>query len=99
VFLLGVLTKSRGNDNANVLAMLVGIFAVLILGKVKIPAFSLVALLNLQLVPADWNFGAMMPAWWPAISWPYYVFIGSSVTFLLGILFPRKPMHEIPQDR
>ena len=91
IFLLGVLTKTRGNDVANVLAMLAGIAAVLVLGKVKIPAIDLIALLNWQLIPAEWNFGILMPTWWPAISWPYYVFIGSTVTFLLGVLFKSRP--------
>jgi Na+/proline symporter len=90
IFLLGVLTKSRGNDVANVFSMLLGIAAVLILGKVKIPAIDPLALLTFQLTPAEWNFGFFMPAWWPAISWPYYVFIGSMVTFLLGILFKSR---------
>ena len=90
IFLLGVLTKSRGNDIANVFSMLLGIAAVLILGKVKIPAIDPLALLTFQLTPAEWNFGFFMPAWWPAISWPYYVFIGSTVTFLLGILFKSR---------
>jgi Na+/proline symporter len=90
IFLLGVLTKSRGNDVANVFSMLIGIAAVLVLGKVKIPAIDLLALLTFQLTPAEWNFGFFMPAWWPAISWPYYVFIGSMVTFLLGILFKSR---------
>jgi hypothetical protein len=31
-----------------------------------------------------------MPAWWPAIAWPYYVFIGSTVTLALGLLFKSK---------
>ena len=87
IFLLGVLTKSRGNDVANVFSMLFGIAAVLILGKVKIPAIDLLALLKFELIPAEWNFGLFMPTWWPAISWPYYVFIGSTVTFALGVLF------------
>ena len=87
VFLLGVLTKSRGNDLFNVFAMLAGVGAVLILGKVKIPAISFAALLHFQLQPADWNFGLIMPDWWPAISWPYFVFIGCGTTFLLGVLF------------
>jgi hypothetical protein len=34
------------------------------------------------------RFGILLPAWWPAIAWPYFVFIGSAVTFLLGVLFP-----------
>jgi Na+/proline symporter len=90
IFLLGVLTKSRGNDVANVFSMFIGIAAVLVLGKVKIPAIDPLALLTFQLIPAEWNFGFFMPAWWPAISWPYYVFIGSTVTFVLGILFKSR---------
>jgi len=90
IFLLGVLTKSRGNDATNVIAMLFGIAAVLILGKVKIPAIDPTALLRFELVPAEWNFGILMPEWWPAIAWPYYVFIGSTVTLTLGLLFKTK---------
>ncbi len=90
VFLLGVLTHTRGHDYANVVSMLIGIISVLVLCKIKIPAFDLGALLRLQLQPAVWNFGWFMPDWWPAISWPYYVFIGCSVTFSLAILFPTK---------
>jgi hypothetical protein len=70
--------------------MLIGIAAVLILGKVKIPAIDLLALLKFQLIPAEWNFGLFMPTWWPAISWPYYVFIGSTITFMLGVLFKSR---------
>lgn len=88
VFLLGVLTKRRGHDIANVFAMLTGVAAVLILGKVKLPAIDLGALFTGQIQPADWNFGAVMPDWWPAIAWPYYVFIGCVVTFCLALLFP-----------
>lgn len=90
IFLLGVLTKSRGNDVTNVVSMLIGIAAVLVLGKVKIPALNPAALLHFELVPMEWNFGAFMPAWWPAIAWPYYVFIGSTFTFLLGALFATR---------
>lgn len=90
VFLLGVLTEKRGHDVMNVVSMLAGIAAVLVLGKVKIPAIDLGALLHLQIQPAEWNFGAYMPTWWPAISWPYYVFIGATVTFVLSVLFPTK---------
>ena len=70
--------------------MLFGIAAVLVLGKVKIPAIDPLTLLKFQLIPAEWNFGLFMPTWWPAISWPYYVFIGSMVTFMLGVLFKSR---------
>lgn len=99
VFLLGVLTDNRGNDKVNVVAMLTGIVAVLLLGKVKIPAVDLIALLHFNLKPAEWNFGCFMPEWWPAISWPYFVFIGSTTTFLLGILFSTnsKTSEKLPE--
>jgi Na+/proline symporter len=87
VFLLGMLTENRGSDRANVAAMLAGIVAVLVLCKVKIPAFDLGALLRGQLVPQEWSFGAVLPAWWPAISWPYYVLIGTAATVAVAILF------------
>jgi hypothetical protein len=44
-------------------------------------------LLRFEVVPAEWSFGAIMPGWWPAIAWPYFVFIGSATTFLIGVLF------------
>lgn len=88
VFLLGVLWPDRGNDRANVVAMSFGIVAVLVLCKVKIPAFA-VSFQPFGVVPATWNFGGFLPEAWPAIAWPYFVFIGSTVTFLLAACFPR----------
>lgn len=94
VFLLGMLTNTRGHDRANVVSMIIGIFAVLILCKVKIPAFEILPLLTGKLVPMDWNFGAIMPEWWPAISWPYFVLIGTTFTFLTAVLF-RTPVNRL----
>jgi Na+/proline symporter len=88
VFLLGVLTTGRGNDRANVFAMALGIVAVLVLCRVEIPAFEIGALLKGRLVSQNWSFGAFLPAWWPAIAWPYYVLIGTLATFGAAALFP-----------
>src|SRR6516162_2333412 len=41
VFLLGMLTKRRGRDETNVLAMMLGVAAVLVFCKVRLPAISL----------------------------------------------------------
>jgi Na+/proline symporter len=87
VFLLGMLTETRGSDRANVAAMLAGIVAVLVLCKVKIPALEIGALLRGELVPQEWSFGAFLPAWWPVIAWPYYVLIGTAATVAVAILF------------
>ncbi len=74
VFLLGMLTRTRGADRSNVLAMALGIASVLTLCKVPIPG-------------TESTFGFFLPDAWPAISWPWYVFIGCTVTFMVSILF------------
>ncbi len=91
VFLLGVLTRTRGDDRANVFAMLLGIAAVLILCKVKIPAFGII---DGRIAPMEWNFGALLPAIWPAIAWPYFVFIGCAVTVATAICFTTRGRPE-----
>ncbi len=87
VFLLGVLCRTRGNDRANVVAMAFGIIAVLVLCKVKVPAVGFV---DGRFGPADWDFGAIMPAGWPALAWPYFVLVGSSVTVAIAACFRTK---------
>lgn len=73
VFLLGMLSRERGSDRMNVLAMGCGILAVFLLGKVHLPGII--------------DFGRIMPAWWPEIAWPWYVLIGCSVTILAALPF------------
>ena len=94
VFLLGMLTRSRGADLPNVIAMTVGITSVLVLCKVSIPAFDIGALFSGKLVPAPWNFGWIMPEWWPRISWPWFVFVGCTVTLAISALF-RTPASQM----
>src|SRR5947209_1324438 len=94
VFLVGMLTRSRGRDGANVIAMIVGITSVLILCKVALPAFDVGALLPGQFKHADWNFGWFMPDWWPKIAWPWFVCVGCLVTVAISILF-RTPESQI----
>jgi hypothetical protein len=55
--------------------------------KVKIPALEIGALLQGELVPQEWSFGAFLPAWWPAITWPHYVLIGTAATVAVASLF------------
>jgi SSS family solute:Na+ symporter len=94
VFLLGMLTRGRGSDTANVVAMIVGIISVLVLCKVAMPAFDVLALLRGKFVAGQWNFGWFMPDWWPKISWPWFVFVGCTVTLSIAVLF-RTPAGQI----
>ena len=94
VFLVGMLTRTRGADGVNVVAMIVGIMSVLILCKVSIPAFDLSSLFSGRLVPGVWDFGWFMPVWWPKISWPWFVFVGCTVTTTISVAF-RTPTSQI----
>jgi hypothetical protein len=89
-----MLTRSRGSDGMNVVAMVVGITSVLVLCKITIPAFDVLALFTGKIVPAEWNFGWFMPDWWPKIAWPWFVFVGCVVTLAISILF-RTPASQI----
>jgi SSS family solute:Na+ symporter len=82
VFLLGVLTKRCGTDLGNVFGMLVGVAAVLILAKVEIPYHTDPVTKEVSKIA----FGGFMPSWWPAIAWPYYVFIGCTATFVFSLI-------------
>ena len=73
VFLLGMLSSSRGHDQMNVVAMAFGILAVFFIGKVHLPGII--------------DFGRWMPTWWPVIAWPWYVLIGCTVTLVIALPF------------
>jgi SSS family solute:Na+ symporter len=98
VFVIGMLTRTRGRDGINVLAMITGIMSVLVLCKVSIPAFDIAALFSGHVVPVHWVFGYFMPEWWPKISWPWFVFVGCVVTLLISVLF-RTPQTQVAAAR
>jgi SSS family transporter len=89
VFLLGMLTKRRGRDGTNVLAMIAGIVAVLVFCKVRLPAFDILKLVSQgRIESAEWSFGGWLPQWWPQIAFSWWVFVGCSVCFLVSCLVP-----------
>jgi solute:Na+ symporter, SSS family len=89
VFLLGMLTKRRGRDGTNVLAMVSGVAAVLILCKVKLPALDLrVLVFTGRVQPQDWAFGGWLPQEWPVIAFPWWVFVGCLVCFAVSSISP-----------
>jgi solute:Na+ symporter, SSS family len=95
VFLLGMLTKRRGRDGANIIAMILGIASVLVFCKIKLPAFNLLDLLfSGRFEAQDWEFGAWLPQWWPAISFPWWILVGCIVCFIAALLFP-TPANQV----
>jgi SSS family transporter len=81
VFLAGMLTKSRGNNTGNIIAMIVGFLAVCILSGLHNTLWEIIHGGNLTAVL--WK-----PAWLPEIAFPWRIAFGSVITFAIAILFP-----------
>jgi SSS family solute:Na+ symporter len=79
IFLAGMLTRSRGNDRGNVLAMIIGFIVVAILSGLPNKLAAL--------------FGTMaykQPQWLPVMEFPWWICFGTIVTFSVAILFRTK---------
>ena len=85
VFLCGMFTKRRGNDFGNILAMILGFITVAILSGLPNQVAGI--------------FGGRLyaqPDWLPEIEFPWWIFFGTIVTFLVAILFKSRP-HTVPE--
>ncbi len=76
VFLVGMLTRTRGNDAGNILAMIAGFVAVAILSGLPNDIAKI--------------FGGQLyaqPAWLPVIEFPWRILFGTLVTFAIAASF------------
>jgi len=81
VFLLGMLTRRRGSDAGNVIAISAGLVTTVVLGGVHVDLANLVA------GPGTYR----VPPWLPKIAFTWFALIGSVVVVVIGILFPTPP--------
>jgi Na+/proline symporter len=80
VFFAGMLTKNRGNDFGNILAMISGFIVVAILSGLPNGVAGI--------------FGTKLyeqPGWLPVMEFPWWIFFGTIVTFSIAILFKSRP--------
>lgn len=80
VFLAGMLTKTRGNNLGNVIAMVVGFFVVTILSGLP---NSIARIFGTKLYD--------QPQWLPVMEFPWWICFGTIVTFLIAITFRTNP--------
>src|SRR5947207_2749980 len=76
VFFAGMLTKTRGNDPGNIIAMIIGFLVVAILSGLPNNIAGI--------------FGTRFytqPSWLPVMEFPWWICFGTIVTFLVAILF------------
>jgi SSS family transporter len=76
IFLAGMLTKSRGNNFGNVIAMIIGFIVVAILSGLPNNIAGI--------------FGGKLytqPTWLPVMEFPWWIFFGTIVTFSVAVMF------------
>lgn len=82
VFLLGVLTRRRGSDLGNLIAVTAGLVATFVLGGLHVD----IANLWMNVVGSETRY--QLPANWIRVAFTWYALVGAAVVFLVGILFP-----------
>jgi solute:Na+ symporter, SSS family len=85
IFLAGMLTKSRGSDRGNMVAMILGFIVVVILSGLPNKIAGL--------------FGGSLyeqPHWLPVMEFPWWICFGTIVTFCVAILFRTGREHHPP---
>jgi len=85
VFLCGILTKRRGSNFGNIVAMIVGFIVVTILSGLPNKLAGI--------------FGGKLyeqPNWLPLMEFPWWICFGTIVTFSVAILFRTGHEHHPP---
>jgi len=85
IFLAGMLTKSRGSDRGNIIAMILGFIVVVILSGLP---NKLAGLFGGQLYT--------QPSWLPVMEFPWWICFGTIITFSVAILFRTGPGQRPP---
>src|SRR6266508_270900 len=85
IFLAGMLTKSRGNNLGNIIAIIIGFIVVAILSGLP---NKIVGLFDGKLYT--------QPGWVPVMEFPWWICFGTIVTFSVAILFRTGREHHPP---
>jgi SSS family transporter len=81
VFLLGMLTRRRGSDVGNMIAITVGLVVVIVLGELHVTLANLVS--SMLGGPANFK----RSSWLPKVAFTWFAMIGAVVVFVVGMMF------------
>ena len=90
VFLVGLLTKRRGSEAGNLLAMICGFLVVAVLSGLHNDLWTLLH----PTVPGFVHPALWAPAWLPRIEFPWRIAFGAVVTFAMAVCF-RTPEPQV----
>jgi Na+/proline symporter len=85
IFLGGMLTKSRGNNRGNIIAMITGFVVVAILSGLPNAIAKLFG-----------TVAYVQPKWLPLMEFPWWICFGTIVTFLVAIMFRTRASTSKP---
>jgi Na+/proline symporter len=85
IFLAGMLTKSRGNNRGNIIAMITGFIVVAILSGLPNAIAKLFG-----------TIAYVQPKWLPLMEFPWWICFGTIVTFLVAVLFRTRVDTSLP---
>jgi solute:Na+ symporter, SSS family len=85
IFFAGMLTRTRGNDRGNVLAMIAGFVVVAILSGLPNKFADIFHTKFYE-----------QPGWLPLMEFPWWIFFGTIVTFFIAIAFRTQRGHQPP---
>src|SRR4051812_25750524 len=90
VFLLGMLTKRRGSDFGNMIAITLALITTIVLGELHIYIANMVA--GAIGAKADY----VRPSWLPKVAFTWFALIGAVVVFVVGAFFttPQQVLDE-----
>jgi solute:Na+ symporter, SSS family len=95
VFLIGMLTKRRGSDAGNILAITVALVSMIFLSGQHIDLMNM-----LQPAPKGMPPLYKLPQWMPVIKWTWFAMFGAVIVFAIGIFFPTpKSVLESAHDK
>lgn len=83
IFMVGLFTKNRGSDKGNLVAMVLGFLFVAYLSG-----------LDLDVARLFGASGLGRPHWMPVIEFPWRIFFGTTVTFVVALCFPASQSRE-----
>jgi len=88
VFLCGMFTRRQGNNIGNIIAMVTGFLAVVLVSDLPNGIARIIGGQNHSFYK--------LPDWFPVAEFPWWIFFGTIVTFFVAILFRTEREHSPP---
>jgi Na+/proline symporter len=80
VFLIGMFTKSRGSDTGNIIAISIGLVAMIFISGQHVELANM-------FIGTHAGYKYVVPEWFPTVAWTWYAMFGGLIVFAIGVFF------------